>query len=213
MAAESNASGLQHDAVGAQRAGDILQALAIPRESEGKHVRGNARGYQRLGGSARPERDDVRARILRLFEEDRLALARAAAEPMVKDVDVDATRLVDDKPDDELDRHRTIIIAASASPPPGEPRRGAYREGSRGLVNDPMFIMAPDLTDEETAALIRLLRDTIDNDRYPLSSRVQTLRGILAKFRPEPPRRPLPPPPKVYAPPRASAASRRGNRR
>jgi len=51
--------------------------------------------------------------------------------------------------------------------------------------------MAPDLTDEETAALIRL----------------------LAKFRPEPPRQPLPPPPKVYAPPRASAASRRGNRR
>jgi hypothetical protein len=29
--------------------------------------------------------------------------------------------------------------------------------------------MTPDLTDEETAALIRLLRDTIDNDRYPLS--------------------------------------------
>jgi hypothetical protein len=43
--------------------------------------------------------------------------------------------------------------------------------------------MAPDLTDEETAALTRLLREKIDNDRYPLSPRIQTLRGILAKFR------------------------------
>jgi hypothetical protein len=73
--------------------------------------------------------------------------------------------------------------------------------------------MAPDLTDAETAALARLLREKIDNDRYPLSPRIQTLRGILAKFRPEPPREPLPPPPKPYAPPRASAASKRGNRR
>jgi hypothetical protein len=64
-----------------------------------------------------------------------------------------------------------------------------------------------DLTDEETAALARLLHNAIDGDRYPLSSRVQLLRGILAKIRPEPAREPLPPP-KVYAPSRAAAGQR-----
>jgi len=67
--------------------------------------------------------------------------------------------------------------------------------------------MTPDLTDEETAALVRLLSDTIANDRYPLSPRIQTLKAILAKLRPEPVREPLPPP-KVYAPPRAKRARR-----
>jgi hypothetical protein len=46
--------------------------------------------------------------------------------------------------------------------------------------------MKPDLTDEETDALARLLRDTIDTDHYPLSPRVQMWKGILAKIRPEP---------------------------
>jgi hypothetical protein len=68
--------------------------------------------------------------------------------------------------------------------------------------------MMLDLTDEETAALARLLSQTIDNDRYPLSPRVQTLKTILGKIRPEPGREPLPPP-KVYAPPRATAGRRR----
>ena len=67
--------------------------------------------------------------------------------------------------------------------------------------------MTPDLTDEETAALVRLLSDTINNDRYPLSPRIQTLKAILAKLRPEPAREPLPPL-KVYAPPRAKRARR-----
>ena len=62
--------------------------------------------------------------------------------------------------------------------------------------------MTFDLTEEETTALAKLLRDAIDADRFPLSRRVQTLKGILAKIRPEPMREPLPPP-KVYAPPRA----------
>jgi hypothetical protein len=62
--------------------------------------------------------------------------------------------------------------------------------------------MMLNLTDEETDALARLLSRTIDDDRYPLSPRVQTLKGILAKIRPEPVREPLPPR-KVYAPPRA----------
>ena len=52
-----------------------------------------------------------------------------------------------------------------------------------------------DLTDEETSALRNLLTQTIENDRYPLSPRIQTLRGILAKFgrsapAPPPPARP-----------------------
>jgi hypothetical protein len=53
--------------------------------------------------------------------------------------------------------------------------------------------MKPDLTDEETDALARLLRDTIDADRYPLSPRVQMWKGILAKIRPEAKPEPLPP--------------------
>ena len=35
------------------------------------------------------------------------------------------------------------------------------------------------LSDEETAALARLLTTTIDDDRYPLSPRIQTLKAIL----------------------------------
>ena len=68
--------------------------------------------------------------------------------------------------------------------------------------------MQLDLTDEETAALTRLLANIIDADRYPLSPRIQTLKGILAKIRPEPVREPLPPL-KHYEPPRATAARRR----
>ena len=66
-----------------------------------------------------------------------------------------------------------------------------------------------DLTDEETAALLRELDALIDSDRYFLSPRIKTLRAIRAKIRPEPLREPLPPPPKQYAPPRATAKQRR----
>jgi hypothetical protein len=57
-----------------------------------------------------------------------------------------------------------------------------------------------DLSDEEAAALIKELADITGNDRYPFSARIQTLRAILAKLRPEPTREPrlLP---KVYEPP------------
>ncbi len=65
-----------------------------------------------------------------------------------------------------------------------------------------------DLSDEEAAALTKELTDITGNDRYPLSRRIQTLRAILAKLRPERDREPLPPR-KVYAPPRATAAKRR----
>ena len=69
--------------------------------------------------------------------------------------------------------------------------------------------MILDLTEEETDALARLLSRTIDADRYPLSPRIQTLRAILGKIRPEPTREPLPPL-KRYEPSRATAKRRRG---
>ena len=42
--------------------------------------------------------------------------------------------------------------------------------------------MRLDLTDEETFALLNLLVDTIEADRYPMSPRIRLLREILAKF-------------------------------
>jgi hypothetical protein len=68
--------------------------------------------------------------------------------------------------------------------------------------------MTLDLSGEETAALSQELHDIVENDRYPFSPRIRTLRGILAKIRQEPTLPPLPPP-KVYAPPRATARRRR----
>ncbi len=52
--------------------------------------------------------------------------------------------------------------------------------------------MTLDLTDDETAALARLLRRTIDEDRYPLSPRLAPLKAILAKLDQPEPRQPLP---------------------
>jgi hypothetical protein len=59
-----------------------------------------------------------------------------------------------------------------------------------------------DMSDNEAAALIKELHDTVDNNRYPFSPRIQTLRAILAKLKPEPVREPSLPP-KMYASPRA----------
>ena len=41
--------------------------------------------------------------------------------------------------------------------------------------------MQLDLTDTETLALLNLLTETIEADRYLLSPRIQILRAILAK--------------------------------
>ena len=68
--------------------------------------------------------------------------------------------------------------------------------------------MQLDLTDDELAALTRLLKRTLDTDRFPLSPRLYPLRAILEKIEPPLPREPRPPP-KVYTPPRASAHQRR----
>ena len=63
------------------------------------------------------------------------------------------------------------------------------------MVKDPTFgIMNLELTDEEGAALANELDAIVRNDRYPLSRRIQTLKAILAKLRPEPVREPRPEP-------------------
>jgi hypothetical protein len=62
--------------------------------------------------------------------------------------------------------------------------------------------MELDLTDEQIATLLGELDHIIENDRYPLSSRVRTLKEIRAKLRPEPARGASPPPMKRYEPPR-----------
>ena len=42
--------------------------------------------------------------------------------------------------------------------------------------------MQLDLTDEESAALVRELNSIIEDDRYPFSQRIRVLRVIQAKF-------------------------------
>ena len=66
-----------------------------------------------------------------------------------------------------------------------------------------------DLTDEETAALLRELDGIIENDRYFLSPRILGLREIRGMIKPYPPRPPAQPT-KHYEPPRATAARRPG---
>jgi hypothetical protein len=58
-----------------------------------------------------------------------------------------------------------------------------------------------ELTDDEAQALVRVLGDAIDGDRFPLSPRVQVLRAVLARLRPEPVQPAVSPEPRVYAPP------------
>jgi hypothetical protein len=54
--------------------------------------------------------------------------------------------------------------------------------------------MPLDLSDKQTAALTQKLHEIVEDDRYPFSPRIRTLRAILVKLRPEPAREPLPPP-------------------
>ena len=46
--------------------------------------------------------------------------------------------------------------------------------------------MVVEFSEDERAALIDLLVGVIENDPFPLSQRIQRLRGILAKIRPMP---------------------------
>jgi hypothetical protein len=68
--------------------------------------------------------------------------------------------------------------------------------------------MHPELTDEQTEALIRELSQIIENDRYPLSPRIRVLKDILGQLRLEPAREPLPPLP-YYEPPSKGRYGRR----
>ena len=68
--------------------------------------------------------------------------------------------------------------------------------------------MKPNLNDEETAALIAELDHIIEDDRYPFSPRIRTLRQIRAKIKPYPVLEQLPPT-RRYEPPRATAGKRR----
>ena len=63
-------------------------------------------------------------------------------------------------------------------------------------------MMNVELTDEQAAALLRELNRIIENDRYPLSPRIRTLREIRAKL----PGAPAQPPP--ASPPRTGRPRR-----
>jgi hypothetical protein len=65
-----------------------------------------------------------------------------------------------------------------------------------------------DLNDVQTEALIRELSHLIQNDRYPFSPRIVTLKEILGQLRPEPEREPLAPR-RRYEPPSKGRYSRR----
>jgi hypothetical protein len=53
---------------------------------------------------------------------------------------------------------------------------------------------ADDLTDDELAAILRLLRNAIDADRFHHSDRVRTWKAALAKLDPSSAARPADPP-------------------
>jgi hypothetical protein len=63
----------------------------------------------------------------------------------------------------------------------------------QGRSRSHIRLMNLDLTDAEAEALAQELGGTINYARYPLSPRIQILRAILQKIRPEPAREPLPP--------------------
>jgi hypothetical protein len=68
------------------------------------------------------------------------------------------------------------------------------------------------LDDDDKAALVELLRETIAADRYPLSPRIRKLWAILAKLEPAPPRPQPYPAPKPIGEPSHVLRKRRGRR-
>ena len=65
-----------------------------------------------------------------------------------------------------------------------------------------------ELSDEQAEVRTRELRNIIQNDRYPFSPRIVTLKEILGQLRPEPEREPLAPR-RRYEPPSKGRYSRR----
>lgn len=53
---------------------------------------------------------------------------------------------------------------------------------------------APDLTDEEQAAVVTALRQLIDADKFQFSPRLKPFKSALAKFDPPKPKTPPPAP-------------------
>ena len=66
-----------------------------------------------------------------------------------------------------------------------------------------------DLDDDERAALVALLRRTLDQARYPLAPRYDVLRAILDKLAPPPPPADPPPPIRSGLTPRTGRGRRR----
>jgi hypothetical protein len=54
----------------------------------------------------------------------------------------------------------------------------------------------PDLTPEETDAIVALLQRAIRDDPFPFAPRLQPIKSALAKLAPQPERKLRPPPPK-----------------
>jgi hypothetical protein len=69
-----------------------------------------------------------------------------------------------------------------------------------------------DLDDDDKAALIELLKETIAADRFPLSPRIRKLRAILAKLEPAPPRPDPYPAPKPIGEPSMLLAKKKRRR-
>ena len=71
----------------------------------------------------------------------------------------------------------------------------------------------PNFTHEEQAELVRLLRQTIKTDPFPLSVRIRTLRSILDKLEPPAPKSTPYLAPKPAGAPSLVYAKLRGGRR
>ena len=89
---------------------------------------------------------------------------------------------------------------------PGRARGQAEMIGARARIRAMKNL---ELSDDEAQALVRVLREAIDGDRFPLSPRVQVLRAVLARLRPEPVRPPPLPPQRHYELPSRGRYSRR----
>ncbi len=50
-------------------------------------------------------------------------------------------------------------------------------------LTEPHNLSRPDLTEDDKAIIVELLRETIERDRFPWSPRVNRLRSIQAKLR------------------------------
>jgi hypothetical protein len=67
-----------------------------------------------------------------------------------------------------------------------------------------------ELSDAEAETLTQKLAGIVDSARYPLSPRIQTLRAVLGRLRPEAARPAASPEPRVYEPPARGQYRRRG---